>query len=128
MEAHRVGGDCTWTGCVPSKALIKVAKVAHLTRQAAAYGIVGVPEASAVRADMAAVKKHVAEIIQRVYRHESPEVLQARNIDVILGRASFLSPSEIEVQLTGASGMGLGLGRRPQRTSNRWLRWILVGQ
>ena len=39
VEKHRIGGDCTWTGCVPSKALLKVAKVAHEVRTAAHYGI-----------------------------------------------------------------------------------------
>jgi pyruvate/2-oxoglutarate dehydrogenase complex dihydrolipoamide dehydrogenase (E3) component len=39
VEKDRVGGDCTWTGCVPSKALLKVAKVIHSTRHADQYGI-----------------------------------------------------------------------------------------
>lgn len=44
LEKDRIGGDCTWTGCVPSKALIKVAKVAHEVRSASHYGInAGVP-------------------------------------------------------------------------------------
>lgn len=39
VEAHRLGGDCTWTGCVPSKTLLKAAHVAHLIRTAGRYGL-----------------------------------------------------------------------------------------
>lgn len=39
IERHRVGGDCTWTGCVPSKSLLKAAKVAHHMRTADRYGV-----------------------------------------------------------------------------------------
>ena len=34
MERDRIGGDCTWSGCVPSKSLLKVARVAHQLRTA----------------------------------------------------------------------------------------------
>jgi hypothetical protein len=54
-----LGGDCSWTGCVPSKALIKVAKAAYHTRNAAKYGIQGVPDAGAVKADMGKVCDYV---------------------------------------------------------------------
>ena len=39
VEGHRVGGDCLWTGCVPSKALLASAKAAHTMRHADAYGL-----------------------------------------------------------------------------------------
>ncbi|MEY2404828.1 MAG: hypothetical protein QOD38_2379, partial [Acidimicrobiaceae bacterium] len=39
VERHRVGGDCLWTGCVPSKALLSSAKVAHHMRHADHWGI-----------------------------------------------------------------------------------------
>ena len=39
VENHRVGGDCTWTGCVPSKTLLKAARVAHEMRTAREYGL-----------------------------------------------------------------------------------------
>ncbi len=40
VERGRIGGDCLWTGCVPSKALIASARVAHTVRQAAGYGVI----------------------------------------------------------------------------------------
>jgi pyruvate/2-oxoglutarate dehydrogenase complex dihydrolipoamide dehydrogenase (E3) component len=39
MERDRIGGDCTWTGCVPSKSLVKVASVAADVRRAATFGL-----------------------------------------------------------------------------------------
>ncbi len=43
VEKGRIGGDCTWTGCVPSKALLKAAKVAHEIRTASRFGIAADP-------------------------------------------------------------------------------------
>jgi pyruvate/2-oxoglutarate dehydrogenase complex dihydrolipoamide dehydrogenase (E3) component len=39
IEKDRIGGDCTWTGCVPSKALLKLARVAHQARNASGFGL-----------------------------------------------------------------------------------------
>ena len=41
VESHKLGGDCTWTGCVPSKALLKAAAVANTVRTAGRYGLEG---------------------------------------------------------------------------------------
>ncbi len=92
IEKHRVGGDCTWTGCVPSKALIKAAKVAHEARTAAHYGIC-VP---APAIDMAQVREYVRGAIAQVYRLETPEALQAEGIDLVLGAATFLDPHTLQ--------------------------------
>jgi pyruvate/2-oxoglutarate dehydrogenase complex dihydrolipoamide dehydrogenase (E3) component len=72
IEKDRIGGDCTWTGCVPSKALLKAAKVAHETRTAARYGIDVGPAA----VDMARVREYVRGAIRDVYRLEEPEELR----------------------------------------------------
>jgi pyruvate/2-oxoglutarate dehydrogenase complex dihydrolipoamide dehydrogenase (E3) component len=91
VEKSRIGGDCTWTGCVPSKALLKAAKVAHEARTAARYGItVGQPVA-----DMARVRDYVRGAIERVYRLETPEELAKQGIDVVLGAARFLDAHSV---------------------------------
>lgn len=93
VEKSRIGGDCTWTGCVPSKALLKAAKVAHEVRTACHYGITtGEPVA-----DIAKVRDYVLSAIQQVYQFESPEELQHKGIDVLLGSARFISPTSVEV-------------------------------
>jgi pyruvate/2-oxoglutarate dehydrogenase complex dihydrolipoamide dehydrogenase (E3) component len=86
VEAHRIGGDCTWTGCVPSKALLKAAKVAHQVREASRFGIAAAPPAT----DMAKVRDYVRGAIQQVYAYETPEELSKQGIDVILGTGRFL--------------------------------------
>jgi pyruvate/2-oxoglutarate dehydrogenase complex dihydrolipoamide dehydrogenase (E3) component len=85
LERDRIGGDCTWTGCIPSKTLLKAAGVAQGMRQAERFGIV--PTDPAV--DLKDVLAHVRSTIEQVYRAESPEVLRARGIDVYLGSDSF---------------------------------------
>jgi pyruvate/2-oxoglutarate dehydrogenase complex dihydrolipoamide dehydrogenase (E3) component len=88
VERHRTGGDCTWTGCVPSKTLLKVAKVAHQMRTADRYGLTGAePEV-----DLRTVMAHVRSVIMDVYAEESPEALRADGIDVHLGAARFVDP------------------------------------
>src|SRR5215831_6280650 len=85
VEKSRIGGDCTWTGCVPSKALLKVAKVAHDIRTASHFGVVASPPS----VDMRAVRDYVRSAIQAVYQFETPEQLKAEGIDVFLGTARF---------------------------------------
>jgi len=93
VEKHRIGGDCTWTGCVPSKTLLKAAKVAHQMRTADRHGLTPVePEV-----DLASVMAHVRAVIAGVYEHESPELLRADGIDVFLGAARFLDPHTLAV-------------------------------
>jgi pyruvate/2-oxoglutarate dehydrogenase complex dihydrolipoamide dehydrogenase (E3) component len=86
VERNRIGGDCTWTGCVPSKALLKAAKVAHDVRTASNYGVI----ANAPSTDMRKVRDYVRGAMQAVYRFETPEQLQAEGVDVIFGAAQFV--------------------------------------
>ena len=93
VEKHRIGGDCTWTGCVPSKTLLKAAKVAHEMRHADRYGLGPVNPVVDLKAVMAKVKS----VVDQVYRAESPEVLRAQGIDVFLSPAQFLDPHTVDL-------------------------------
>ncbi len=93
VEKHRIGGDCTWTGCVPSKTLLKIAKVTHEMRTADRYGLT--PADPVV--DLKSVMSVVHRVINQVYQHESPEALRANGIDVILGDVRFLDPHTLSV-------------------------------
>ncbi len=93
IEKQRIGGDCTWTGCVPSKALIKVASIVHKTRLAPSYGI----EVAAPRVEMSRVRAHVNDIVHRVYSEESPERLLEKGIHVVMGAATFTDERTIHV-------------------------------
>lgn len=111
IEKSRIGGDCTWSGCVPSKSLLKAAKVAHDTRRAARFGI----HAGAPVADMAKVRDYVRQAIQQIYLTHTPEALRAKGIDVILGQGRFADPHTLSVgeRRLRARKILLATGARP---------------
>jgi pyruvate/2-oxoglutarate dehydrogenase complex dihydrolipoamide dehydrogenase (E3) component len=84
-EKDRIGGDCTWTGCVPSKSIIRAAKAAHEIRAASRFGIT----APVCTVDMRAVRDFVQRKVQEIYEPTSPDALKSEGIDVALGPASF---------------------------------------
>ncbi|OFW30282.1 MAG: hypothetical protein A3H97_09365 [Acidobacteria bacterium RIFCSPLOWO2_02_FULL_65_29] len=85
VERDRIGGDCTWTGCVPSKSLIRVAKAAHEVRSAQRFGL----QAASCTVDMSRVREYVQRKVQEIYEPTSPEALGREGIDVALGPAAF---------------------------------------
>ena len=93
VESHRLGGDCTWSGCVPSKTLLKAARVAHQMRTADRFGLPAVEP----QVDIKAVMEHVRQTIQEVYREETPEALRADGIDVYLEPAHFVDAHTLAV-------------------------------
>jgi pyruvate/2-oxoglutarate dehydrogenase complex dihydrolipoamide dehydrogenase (E3) component len=93
VEGHRMGGDCLNTGCVPSKALIRAARLMRELRQAGKLGI-GV---DAARADFAAVMARVREAIRQVEPHDSVERYTALGVEVIQGHARLVSPWAVEI-------------------------------
>jgi pyruvate/2-oxoglutarate dehydrogenase complex dihydrolipoamide dehydrogenase (E3) component len=92
-ERDRIGGDCTWTGCVPSKSLIRAAKAAHEIRTAQRFGI----GASSWTVNMATVREYVQRKVQDIYQPTSPAALEREGIDVALGPTSFESASAVRI-------------------------------
>jgi pyruvate/2-oxoglutarate dehydrogenase complex dihydrolipoamide dehydrogenase (E3) component len=85
VEKYHLGGECTHSACVPSKALIQAARLAHQVRSAGEYGIkVGTPEV-----DFAAVMGRVREVVADFAGGDSGESLKARGIDVYRGSPAF---------------------------------------
>jgi pyruvate/2-oxoglutarate dehydrogenase complex dihydrolipoamide dehydrogenase (E3) component len=97
VEKSRIGGDCTWTGCVPSKSFLHIARLARTLRDAQTNGFVTVHEA---RFNLATAQAYLTRKIQEIYEHESPEALRERGVTVLLGTPSFTDPHTI--QLNGA--------------------------
>ena len=93
VEKSQIGGDCTWTGCAPSKTLLKVARVAHEIRTAHRYGL----SAAEPVVDLKSVMSHVRSAVEEVYLSESPETLRNEGIDLFLGQARFLDPKTLVV-------------------------------
>ncbi len=113
IEKNRVGGDCTWTGCVPSKALLKAAKVAHTVRTAGEYGICTPDKTPQV--DMVKVREYIRQSIADIYQHEPPQQLNNKGIEVINGAAHFVDAQTIKVkkQSLGAKKFIIATGASP---------------
>ena len=96
VEEARLGGDCTWFGCVPSKALLASANVAAQSARAEQYGLPPVEPRAPV--DLGRVMDRVAAVQQQIYdREDSPEVVRAAGSDVITGHGEFVSPRKLRV-------------------------------
>lgn len=95
VEAHEMGGDCLNTGCVPSKALIKSAKVAAMMRGADKYGLTPVqPEVP-----FKAVIARVMGAIKAIEPHDSVERYTGLGVDVVKGYAKIIDPWTVEIAL-----------------------------
>ena len=99
VEGHKLGGDCLNYGCVPSKALIRSARVMHTLRHAAD---VGLQDATAT-VDFAAVMARVQRVIGAIEPHDSVERYTGLGVDVVLGQARITSPWSVEI--TTAAGV-----------------------
>ena len=106
VEAHRMGGDCLNTGCVPSKALIRAAGIAHEMRRGQAFGVT----AAGVAVDFPAVMARVAQVVRDIEPHDSVERYRGLGVDVQLGRAHIVDPWH--VQITHADGQTTTLSTR----------------
>ena len=93
IEADRMGGDCLNTGCVPSKALIKSASLAHLEKQPHRYGFKRIT----TEFDFADIQARIRRVIGRIEPHDSVERYSAMGVDCIAGRARLVSPWEVVI-------------------------------
>jgi pyruvate/2-oxoglutarate dehydrogenase complex dihydrolipoamide dehydrogenase (E3) component len=104
IEQARMGGDCTWTGCVPSKSLIAAAKAAHVI-QTARTKFGGVSGGGAPQIDMKAIKERIQSKIQHIHDEEdSPEAMAKLGIDTIVGKkATFVNTTTLSLQSLSSS-------------------------
>ncbi|MFN4239908.1 MAG: FAD-dependent oxidoreductase [Erythrobacter cryptus] len=93
VEAREMGGDCLNTGCVPSKALIKSARVAHQMRHADRYGLGPVEPEVPFRQVMARVRRTIGTIAP----NDSVERYRALGVDVVKGHARIVDPWTVEI-------------------------------
>ncbi len=93
VERAALGGDCLWTGCVPSKALIASARLAHQMRHADRLGLIGASPAHAFRSVMERMRAARA----RVAQHDDPERFRRMGVEVILGAAQVTGEGRVAV-------------------------------
>ena len=95
VERHRMGGDCLNTGCVPSKALIKTAKLMSQIRHAEDYGVKG----ATAELDFAQAMERVQRIVKAIEPHDSVERYSALGVECLKGTARITSPWTVEVEM-----------------------------
>ncbi len=93
VEANKMGGDCLNTGCVPSKALIKSAKVAAQMRHADKYGLKPAEPEVPFRETIA----RVMDVIKAIEPHDSVERYTDLGVDVVQGYAKVIDPWTVEI-------------------------------
>jgi pyruvate/2-oxoglutarate dehydrogenase complex dihydrolipoamide dehydrogenase (E3) component/uncharacterized membrane protein YdjX (TVP38/TMEM64 family) len=95
IEGHKMGGDCLNFGCVPSKALIRSAKMARQLKKAHELGVAD----AAGRVDFAAVMRRVHGVIRDIEPHDSVERYTGLGVEVLQGHARITSPWSVDVTL-----------------------------
>ncbi len=93
IEKHKMGGDCLNTGCVPSKALIRSAKMLSYIKRHKEFGF----KTASAEFEFADVMERVQTVISRVEPHDSIERYSGLGVDCITGEATILSPHEVQV-------------------------------
>ena len=93
VEKHQLGGDCLYTGCVPSKALIRTARFLSQVQRAQEFGV----RSAHAEFDFADAMERVQRVIRAIAPHVSVERYTALGVDVLLGAARIVSPWEVEV-------------------------------
>jgi pyruvate/2-oxoglutarate dehydrogenase complex dihydrolipoamide dehydrogenase (E3) component/uncharacterized membrane protein YdjX (TVP38/TMEM64 family) len=99
VEKHRMGGDCLNTGCVPSKALIKTARVLSTIRRAKAFGLKG----ASAEFDFAEVMERIQRVIRTIEPHDSVERYTSLGVECLQGEAKIASPWIVEIRTSDGS-------------------------
>jgi pyruvate/2-oxoglutarate dehydrogenase complex dihydrolipoamide dehydrogenase (E3) component/uncharacterized membrane protein YdjX (TVP38/TMEM64 family) len=94
VEKHRMGGDCLYTGCVPSKALIKSARVLSQIKNSSKYGI----RRATAEFDFSDVMERVQRVIKTIEPHDSADRYAGLGVECIQGEARITSPWTVEIK------------------------------
>ncbi len=110
-KAANFGGECVNTGCIPSKALIHIAKQIHQTKTASRYGLKSIGNV-----DFLKVKEYIREKQDTILSHENPDYLKRQGMDIVLGTASFISKKQIKVndEVYNARNIVIATGSSPK--------------
>jgi pyruvate/2-oxoglutarate dehydrogenase complex dihydrolipoamide dehydrogenase (E3) component/uncharacterized membrane protein YdjX (TVP38/TMEM64 family) len=94
VERHRMGGDCLYSGCVPSKALIRSAKLLNHISRAKEFGIAS----ASAHWDFAEVMERVQRVITAIEPHDSAQRYTGLGVDCMRGTARIVTPWEVEIR------------------------------
>jgi len=99
VEKHRMGGDCLNTGCVPSKALIKTARVLSTIRRAKEFGL----QSATAQFDFAEVMERVQRVVRTIEPHDSVERYEGLGVECVQGEAKIASPWIVKIKTPDGS-------------------------
>lgn len=113
IERDRLGGDCLWYGCVPSKSLIHASRVAYDVKHADRFGIY----CKDPEIDFAKAIGHVQGVISTIQPHDSPERFEGLGVEVIFGSGKFIDRKTFEVnnRQLKARAFIIATGSRPAK-------------
>jgi pyruvate/2-oxoglutarate dehydrogenase complex dihydrolipoamide dehydrogenase (E3) component/uncharacterized membrane protein YdjX (TVP38/TMEM64 family) len=111
IEKHRMGGDCLNTGCVPSKALIRTARIVSQIKNFKSYGL----KNATADVDFSAVMERVQRVIKAIEPHDSVARYTALGVECIQGEAKITSPWTVEVngRTLATRSIVIAAGARP---------------
>lgn len=98
LEKNKIGGECTHSGCIPSKAFLHSAKMFEATKHLKEnYGLNGLQVSG--KLNFSSVMEHVDNIIQRVYKNETPDIFEKQGIDVFVDEsgAKFIDKNTVQI-------------------------------
>ncbi len=98
IEKNKLGGDCLYTGCIPSKTFIRSAKFAAEMKRADKLGF-RIADFGFSNDKFSSITDRIQRIIGVIEHHDSPEVFEKMGVEVIFGNAQFISPDEMEIVL-----------------------------
>ncbi|MDB4542909.1 mercuric reductase, partial [bacterium] len=112
IERDRMGGDCLNTGCVPSKALIRSARIAQYARRAGEFGLAPMT----VEVNFPDVMERVQRVVKAIEPHDSVERFTSLGVDCVQGTARIVSPWEVQVngRVISAPNIVIASGARPR--------------
>lgn len=111
VERDRLGGDCLWFGCVPSKSLIQASRTAYEVKNANKFGVY----IDNYNIDFAKAANHVQQVISTIQPHDSPERFESLGVEVIFGEGQFLDKKTFRVNGRNLSARAfvIATGSRP---------------
>ena len=112
VEKSRLGGDCLWFGCVPSKSLLHASRVAHEVKHSSRFGIYTTPP----DIQFSEATGHVQNVISTIQPHDSPERFESLGVEVIFGEGQFKDQKTFTVNGRDlkARAFVVSTGSRPQ--------------
>lgn len=111
IEKHKMGGDCLNYGCVPSKSLIRSARMCAQMRRADKYGI----HPCEPEFEFSQIMRRIQNIIKTIEPHDSVERYTSLGVECLIGEARIISPHEVEIngRKLSARRLIIATGARP---------------